>query len=142
MVRTEVDERRGGRARRRQRAIVSAHQALGDTLKHTHSFTHTDTAVHAHGRVPLPTATPTCAGITEGSPVFSPVQGVAADRSPRPESYPDLQALPGSQNAAAAPPEARRRQQRLADLRTHSRGERYISPMSSGEYLMMDRVSL
>lgn len=57
-VRTEVDEGRGGRAHRKQQGIVLVHQALGDTLKHIHSFTHTDTAVHTHRRMLLPTATP------------------------------------------------------------------------------------
>ena len=77
-VGTEVDEEQGREGRAKQQGIVLVHQALGDTLKHIHSFTH----LHgrAHKRMLLPTATQTCAGISEGSPISSPVLGVEADR--------------------------------------------------------------
>lgn len=75
---TEVDEEQGGRAQQKQQGIVLVHQALGDTLRHIHSFTHGHG--RAHRRMLLPTAAQTCAGISKGSPISSPVLGVEADQ--------------------------------------------------------------
>lgn len=70
-----------------------------------HWETHSNTLIHSHtltrpctrtGTCFCPPPRALCAGITEGCPVFSPLQGVAAERSPRAETSPDLQALPGS----------------------------------------------
>lgn len=63
-----------------------------ETHSHTLIHSHTLTRPCAHtGACLCPPPLGLCAG------VFSPVQGVAADRSPRAETSPDLQALPGSQ---------------------------------------------
>jgi len=57
-----------------QRGIVLAHQALEDTLGHIHAFTHWPG--RAQKRVLLPTATQSCAGISEDSPLSQSSPGV------------------------------------------------------------------
>lgn len=68
----------GGEGTVKQQGIVPVHQALGDTLKHIHAFTHRHS--RAQKRVLQPTATQTHTGISQGSPISSPVLGVGADR--------------------------------------------------------------
>lgn len=87
--RTEADEEQGRRAKRKQRGIVLVRQALGDTLKHIHSFTHWHG--RPHKRLLLPTATQTRAGISEGQPrLQSSVLGVACRSTRLFFSSPDL----------------------------------------------------
>lgn len=105
-----------------------------------HWETHSNTLIHSHtltrpcthtGACFCPPPHGLCAGITEGSPVFSPVQGVEADHSPRAETSPDLQALPGrpSQNLqdSSAQLEADRHQQR---------GHRPVDQQQRQEFLL------
>lgn len=77
-VGTEVDEEQGREGTAKNSRALCSYTRHWETHSNTFTHSHTDTVVHTSACL-LPTAAQTCAGISEGSPISSPVLGVEAD---------------------------------------------------------------